>query len=151
MICHHIQQYTTFIAEPGSVGRGIEFWHIVVDVLGCLLSVVVHVANIHDTKCGISTAKRAYERYPSIQKFCADAGYRGTFVSDLKEQLGLSVVISEKIKPHQWEKLPWRWVVERTLSWLNHSRRLSKDYEISISSAESVVKISHIHTLLKRL
>ncbi len=121
------------------------------DVLGCLLSIVVHAANIHDTKGGISAAKEAYERYPSIQKFCADAGYRGTFVSDVKEQLGLDVDISEKIKPHQWEKLPWRWVVERTLSWLNHSRRLSKDYEISVSSAESMVKISHIHTLLKRL
>ena len=121
------------------------------DVLGCLLSVVVHAANIHDTKGGISTARRAYERYPSIQKFCADAGYRGTFISDMKEQLDLGVDISEKIKPHQWEKLPWRWVVERTLSWLNHSRRLSKDYEISVSSAEAMVNISHFHTLIKRL
>ena len=121
------------------------------DVLGCLLSVVVHAANIHDTKGGIFTARRALERYPSIQKFCADAGYRGTFISDVKEQLGLDVDISEKIKPHQWEKLPWRWVVERTLSWLNHSRRLSKDYEISVSSAEALVKISHSHILLKRL
>ena len=125
--------------------------HIVVDVLGCLLAVIVHAANIHDTKGGISVAKQAYERYPSIQKFCADAGYRGTFVSDVKKQLGLAVDISEKIKPHQWEKLPWRWVVERTLSWLNHSRRLSKDYEISVSSAEAMVIISHFHTLLKRL
>ena len=86
------------------------------DVLGCLLSVTVHAANIHDTKGGISTAKQACKRYPSIQKFCADAGYRGTFVSDAKEQLGLDVDISEKIKPHQWEKLPWRWVVEVNLS-----------------------------------
>ena len=92
--------------------------HIVVDVLGCLLSVVVHAANSHDTKGGISTANRAYKRFPSIRKFCADTGYRGTFVSDLKKQLDLDVDISEKIKPHQWEKLPWRWVVERTLSWL---------------------------------
>ena len=121
------------------------------DVLGCLLSVIVHAANIHDTKGGIFVAKQASERYPSIQKFCADAGYRGTFVSDVNEQLGLAVDISEKIKPHQWEKLPWRWVVERTLSWLNNSRRLSKDYEISISSAETMVIISHFHTLLKRL
>ena len=121
------------------------------DVLGCLLSVVVHAANIHDTKGGISTARQACERYSSIQKFCADAGYRGTFVSDLEEQLDLDVDISEKIKPHQWEKLPWRWVVERTLSWLNHSRRLSKDYEISVSSAEAMLIISHFHTLLKRL
>ena len=119
--------------------------------MGNLRSVVVHAANIHDTKAGIYAAKQASERYPSIQRFCADAGYRGTFVSDVKEQLGMDVDISEKIKPHEWEKLPWRWVVERTLAWLNHSRRLSKDFEISIASAEALVKISHAHTLLKRL
>lgn len=64
----------------------------------------------HDIKGGIPPAKQAYERYPSIQKFCADAGYRGTFVSDVKEPLGLNADISEKIKPHQWEKLSWRCV-----------------------------------------
>ena len=104
-----------------------------------MLSVDVHAANIHDTKSGISTAKEAYTNYPSIQKFCADAGYRGTFVSNVNEKLGLDVDISEKIKPHQWEKLPWRWVVERTFSWLNNFRRLSKDYEFSVSSLESMV------------
>jgi putative transposase len=119
--------------------------------MGNLLSVVVHAANIHDTKSGIMPAKLAVERYPSIEKFCADAGYRGTFVLDIDKVFGLGVDISEKIKPHEWEKLPWRWVVERTLSWLGNSRRLSKDYEISIASAEAVIKISHTHTLLKRL
>ena len=116
-----------------------------------MLFVDVHAANIHNTKSGIFTAKEAYTSYPSIQKFCADAGYRGTFVSDVKEKLGLGVDISEKIKPHQWEKLPWRWVVEHTFSWLNNSRRLSKDYEFSVSSSESMVIIPHLHTLLKRL
>jgi len=62
--------------------------------MGNLLAVVVHAANIHNTKSGISTAKEAYTSYPTIQKFCADAGYRGTFVSDLKEKLGLGVDIS---------------------------------------------------------
>ena len=89
-----------------------------------MLSVDVHTANLHDTKSGISTAKEAYMSYPSIQKFCADAGHRGTFVSDLKEKLGLGVDISEKIKPHQWEKPPWRWVVERTFSWFNFQKTL---------------------------
>ncbi|MCI5842653.1 MAG: IS5/IS1182 family transposase, partial [Clostridiales bacterium] len=42
-------------------------------------------------------------------------------------------------------------IVERTLAWLNHSRRLSKDYEILTSSAEAVIMISHAHTLLNRL
>ena len=72
-------------------------------------------------------------------------------MSDVKERLGLGVDISEKIKPHQWEKLPWRWVVERTFSWLNNFRRLSKDYESSVSSSESMVIISHLPTLLKCL
>ena len=54
-------------------------------------------------------------------------------------------------KPLPWEKLPWRWVVERTLAWLGHSRRLSKDYEILSASEETMVKISHIHTLVKHL
>ena len=43
------------------------------------------------------------------------------------------------------------WVVERTFAWLNNSRRLSKNYEYSMSSAETMVKISHLHTLLNRL
>jgi putative transposase len=118
--------------------------------MGNLLAVVVHAANIHDTKSGICPARQAVVCYPTIQKFCADAGYRGAFVLDLDEILGLGVDISEKIKPHEWEKLPWRWVVERTLSWLNLSRRLSKDYEISTLSAETMVCISHLNTLLNR-
>ena len=118
--------------------------------MGNLLAVVVHAANIHDTKAGILPAELAVGRYPSIEKFCADMGYRGTFVLDVDEFLGRGVDISEKIKPGEWEKLPWRWVVERTFSWLNNSRRLSKDYEITTASAEAVIKISHFHTLLQQ-
>ena len=124
---------------------------IVVDAMGNLLEAVAHAANIHDAKSCIEPAKAAFKRYPSIQRFCADAGYRGTFVLGVDELLSLGVDISEKIKPHEWEKLPWRWVVGRTLSWLNNSRRLSKDDEITTDSAETVVKISRLHTLLKRL
>ena len=54
-------------------------------------------------------------------------------------------------RPEGWTILPKRWVVERTLSWFNGSRRLSKDYEISNDSSETQVKLSHIHLLLRRL
>jgi putative transposase len=116
-----------------------------------LLAVIMHAANIHETKSGIEPAKLAFEGYPSQKKFCADAGYRGTYVLNVDELLGLGVDISEKIKPHQWEILPWRWVVERTFGWLNNSCRLRKDYEITTDSAETILKISHLHTLLNRL
>ena len=118
--------------------------------MGNLLSVVVHAANIHDTKSGILPAKKAVERYPTIKKFCADAGYRKSFVEDANVQLGLDVDISERITP-EWVVLPKRWIVERTISWLNSFRRLSKDYEISTSSEETHVIIALSSVLLKRL
>jgi len=118
--------------------------------MGNLLAVVVHAANIHDTKSGINPAKLAFEKYPTIKKFCGDEGYRKSFVEDVQQLLGLDVDISARIKP-EWEVLPKRWVVERTFSWLNNSRRLSKDYEISVKSEETIVVISHLHTLLRRL
>ena len=117
--------------------------------MGNLLAVVVHAANIHDTKSGINPAKQAFESYPTIKKFCGDEGYRKTFETEVAEELGLGVDISSRIKPG-WEILPKRWVVERTFAWMGHSRRLSKDYEICVSSAETMVRISHLHTLLRR-
>ena len=123
--------------------------HIVTDVMGNLLSVVVHAANIHDTKSGINPARKAYKQYPTIEKFCGDDGYRKSFEEDIMLEFGLGVDISKRIKP-EFEVLPKRWVVERTFGWQNHSRRLSKDYEISVKSEENIVIISHLHTLLKR-
>ena len=72
--------------------------HIAVDTLGNLLSVVVHAANIHDTKAGIFVAKKAFETYPSLKGFCADAGYWNTFEREVSEQLGLTVRFQRKFK-----------------------------------------------------
>jgi len=123
--------------------------HIVVDTMGNLLAVCVHAANIHDTKSGINPAKKAYEKYPTIKRFCGDDGYRKSFEGDVSDQLGLGVDISKRIKP-DFQILPKRWLVERTFSWANHSRRLSKDYEIKTVYEENMFMISHLHTLLKR-
>ena len=124
--------------------------HIVVDIMGNLLSVCVHAANIHDTKAGINPAKKAYEKYPSIERFCGDEGYRNSFEMDVLCEFGLGVDISKRIKP-VFEILPKRWIVERTFAWADNSRRLSKDYEISTASAEAMFMISHSRLLLRRL
>ena len=121
----------------------------VTDTLGCLLSIVVHAANIHDTKGGMEAASRAIDNYPTIEKFCGDEGYRGTFVDYISWEFGLEVDISARIVP-EFAILPKRWIVERSFAWMGNSRRLAKDFEISVNSAENMVIISNLHTLLKR-
>ena len=123
--------------------------HIVTDTMGNLLAIVVHAANIHDTVSGINPAKIAFAKYPTIKKFCGDEGYRKTFIADVKSVIGLEVDISPKILP-QFGVSPKRWIVERTFAWANHSRRLSKDYEISVAHEENMFMISILHTLLRR-
>lgn len=125
--------------------------HIVVDHMGNLLGVTVHAANLHDTVSGIFPALYAREVYPTIRGFCADAGYRGTFVEEVKEKWKIKVDIPDNGKPKTWKIQPKRWVVERSFAWMTNDRRLSKDYEIKTDSAESIIKISHFYTLLKRL
>ena len=124
--------------------------HIVTDTMGNLLAVTVHAANIHDTKSGINPARKSFGKYPTIEKFCGDDGYRKSFEEAVIVQLGLSVDISARIVP-TFVVMPKRWVVERTFAWLGNSRRLSKDYEISTISEESWTYISHSHTLIRRL
>jgi len=123
--------------------------HIVVDTMGNLLAISVHAANIHDTKSGITPATKAYGKYSTMERFCGDEGYRKSFEIAVAEQLGLDVDISKRIKP-EFEVLPMRWLIERTFSWANHSRRLSKDYEIKAGHEENMFMISHLHTLLRR-
>lgn len=124
--------------------------HIVTDTAGHLLHIKVHEANTHDTVGGCSVFQKALEKYPTLKGVCADAGYRKTMEEFVKKILKKSIEISERIT-EKWTILPKRWVVERTFSWLNGYRRLAKDFEISISSAENYVRIAHSMLLLKRL
>ena len=123
--------------------------HVVTDVCGNLLAIKVHAANIHDTKSGGTVFAEVLEKYPTIKGACGDAGYRKTFEAELAK-LGITVDISAKIKPKEWQVLPKRWVVERTFAWANWSRILSKDYAIKTVYEENDFMISHLHTLLRR-
>lgn len=123
--------------------------HFVTDTQGHLLSVSVHAANIHDTKAGVEVLKRAIKRYPSLKAFCGDAGYRST-TKKFAESQKKDFHISEKIQDG-WAVVPFRWVVERAFAHQQSSRRLSKDYEKSCSSSETMNLISHIQLMLKRL
>ena len=124
--------------------------HIVTDTAGHLLHIKVHEANTHDTVGGCLVFQKALEKYPTLKGVCADAGYRKTMEEFVEKVLKKTIEISERIA-EKWTILPKRWVVERTFSWLNGYRRLAKDFEISVSSAENYVMIAHSMLLLKRL
>jgi putative transposase len=46
---------------------------------------------------------------------------------------------------------PKRWVIERTFAWLGRNRRLAKDFEATIESAEAWVMIASVRLLVRRL
>ena len=124
--------------------------HIAVDSMGNLLHVEVHAANEHDTMAGGRVTERAISKYDSIEVACVDLGYRGTTVNYIMIVLHKRVIVSGRISS-EWAVIPKRWVVERTFAWFNGYRRLAKDFEISIASAENGIRIAHCSMLLRRL
>jgi putative transposase len=47
--------------------------------------------------------------------------------------------------------IPRRWVVERSIAWMNRYRRLSKDYEYRTTTSESMVYMTGIRLMLRRM
>ena len=120
--------------------------------MGLLLAVVVHAANIQDRDGAKLVLAKLLGRFPRLQLIWADAGYSGRLVAWAWATGGwLLTVVKRKPNSHHFEVLPRRWVVERTLAWLNRCRRLSKDYEERTESSETWVHIAMIHLMLKRL
>jgi putative transposase len=47
--------------------------------------------------------------------------------------------------------LPKRWIVERSLAWICHNRRMSKDYEGLCASGEAFVYAAMARLMVSRL
>jgi transposase len=80
---------------------------------------------------------------------CVDYAYHKYFKNIVEEFYNIKVDISKRLDS-TFKVMPKRWKVERTLSWFNNSRRLSKDYEIKTFYQENICIISNLSTLLKR-
>ena len=93
---------------------------------------------------------RLFCRFDTITKVYADGGYTGSLIDWAKQMFGYTVEVVKRTEQHLFKVLPKRWIVERTFAWLNWSRRLSKDYELRTSSAETMIHIAFAHQLLRR-
>jgi putative transposase len=127
--------------------------HVVVDKNGWLLTVMVSVAHIHDSKAAELLMRKLKEAMWGIKLLIGDGGYRGELIDKAKTVFNyvLQIVMRNKEEKNTFKPLPMRWVIERTFSWFDNDRRLCRNYELLFDSAESMVKLSAIKLLLNKI
>ena len=92
--------------------------------------------------------------YPFLRKLYADGGYQGPVfqagVRRVCRRLKVEIVKrSDHVKG--FEVLPKRWIVERTIAWLNRCRRLAKDWECLNRKALAFLQLASIRLMLRKL
>ena len=126
--------------------------HLLVDVMGLVLAVVVHSAGIQDRDGAKLVFQRIGKRYERLSLIWADGGYAGKLVTWVKESCKMDLEIVKRNNDLKgFHVLPHRWVVERTFGWLGRYRRMSKDYEFHPETSETMVHVAMIHLMARRL
>src|SRR5262249_13788570 len=128
--------------------------HLWVDSLGLLLAVLVTGAEVHDSRAACTLFHlRLWDELPRLEGVYVDGQDNAQYLHEDIFNLApfRRVVVSRPAGSAGFVKLPQRWVVERTISWLGRSRRLSKDYERSVESSAAMIQASMIHLMLRRL
>ena len=115
---------------------------------------MVHPADIQDRDGGVLLLSTLFGLHPFLLKLFADAGYQGPrfagAVAKRLPQLAVEIV-KRSDQAKGFEVLPMRWVVERTLAWLNRCRRLAKDFENLTDNALAFLRLASIRLMLRRL
>ncbi|MVN89498.1 transposase, partial [Deinococcus sp. HMF7620] len=144
--------------------------HLLVDTLGLVMAIKVHEADIQDRTGAVLLLRDLPNVFPRMGHLWADAGYTGKLASDIKTHLGWTLEIvkhpwsgwqgtwAPKDAPPRHVEVPKgfvvlkrRWVVERTFAWLGKSRRMAKDYEALVETAENLVYEVMIRLMVRRL
>lgn len=130
--------------------------HIVVDTLGLLLAIAVTSAAVDDAAAAPAVLGQLGARaYPRLQVVWADGKYHNhqlnAWLAKQRQRRWELEIVSRPKGAVGFTLLPKRWVAERTFSWFGWWRRLSKDYERRGDSSESMIRMSAIALLVKRL
>jgi putative transposase len=129
--------------------------HVFVDTLGLLLAVSVTAASVDDA-AGVPPlfTQVGPEDVPRLAKVWADSKYHNYTLKDWMKQQRPTwdlEVVSRPKGAKGFLLLAKRWVAERTFSWNDRCRRHSKDYERRTDSSETMIKISSIALMARRL
>ena len=100
-----------------------------VDTQGLLLCAILHAADVQDRDGGVLLMGTLFGLYPFLLKLYADGGYQGPrFQQGLRRVCRqINVEIVKRSDAGTFVVLPKRWIVERTIGWLNRCRPLAKD------------------------
>jgi transposase len=115
---------------------------------------VVHSADIQDRDGGVLVMTTLFGLYPFLRKLYADGGYQGPqFQAAMKRTLSrLEVeIVKRSDQAKGFLVLPKRWIVERSIAWLNRCRRLAKDWECHNRKALSFLRLASIRFMLRKL
>jgi transposase len=127
--------------------------HILVDTQGLLLCAIIHAADIQDRDGGVLLMSALFGMFPFLLKLYADSGYQGPkFQQGLKRvcrQINLEIIKRSDVG--KFVVLPKRWIVERTIGWLNRCRRLAKDWECLNRNALAFLRWASIRLMIRKL
>ena len=119
-----------------------------------MLHAVVHSAGLQDRDGGVLVMATLFGLHPFLRKLYADGGYQGpVFQAALRRVMkGVEIQIVKRSDIAKgFQVLPKRWIVERTIAWLNRCRRLAKDWENLNCSALAFLRLASIRLMLRKL
>jgi putative transposase len=128
--------------------------HILVDVMGNLLKVVVHAANIGEREgAKLLLAELPDPLWERLEKILADGGYAGDdFAFWVEDEYSLAwEVVLRPAQKKGFVLLPRRWIVERSFAWFGRYRRLAKDFEKLVENSAAMIYLASLHRLLRHL
>lgn len=127
--------------------------HIVTDTEGFLLGLLVHTANVQDNHGAVPLLKAVRRAFPTLRHVFADRVYRGDKLRNAIAECGAWTIqiVTRSQSIGTFKPEPRRWVVERTFAWLGRNRRLAKDFEATIASAEAWIMAASVRLLVRRL
>jgi putative transposase len=126
--------------------------HLLVDTMGLLLAVLVTAASVQDRDGACLLLSQLGGACKKLRLIWVDGGYRGQLLAWVADHCRFQLQVVLRSDDHKgFVVLPKRWVVERTLAWLNHNRRLNKDYERLAATSETFIYIAMIRLMLRRL
>lgn len=127
--------------------------HIVTDTTGLMVGAAVHPADVQDRDGAPLVIEAIHDLFPWLRHLFADSAYAGDKLLKALAKFGnWSIEIVRRMADTVgFEVLPRRWVVERTLAWLNRNRRLAKDFEATIASAQAWVYVASVQLLIRRI